>query len=183
MIGWPWQAGGNQSRRKPGKIRVQLPAKNSCRSGSRQRYGGDPAQDPEGYLWQDGEHCPVCSRRNGGRSKEQLIVISEDVQSNKGCSQKMWHKLMDSQDPDLASTVHEIMLETLVAVEKSLARKLQCEADYLHNGSEVVSITEMHQGSLRQASRLPATYAGPQQQIRGTWWRWRTALGQPSWGW
>jgi hypothetical protein len=46
----------------------------------------------------------------GERSEEVIINISEDVQYNKGCSEKMVQMLMDSQDPNLASKDHEICL-------------------------------------------------------------------------
>jgi hypothetical protein len=53
---------------------------------------------------------------------------------------------MDSQDLELASKAHEIMLEAVEAVQKSASklRKLQQRASHFQNSSELGSIPVSH---------------------------------------
>lgn len=71
--------------------------------------------------------------------KKSLFDMTEDVQYNKSCLQKMVQALMDSQGLGLASTAHKIILEVMEAVQKGANkfRKLQQGADCLQSGSEM----------------------------------------------
>jgi hypothetical protein len=51
------------------------------------------------------------SEEVGNKSEEELMDMTDDMQYHKGCSQKMVQTLMNSQDLELASKAHEIMLE------------------------------------------------------------------------
>jgi hypothetical protein len=47
--------------------------------------------------------------------------MTDNVLPNKGCCQKMVQTLIDSQDLQLASKDHDIMLEAMEAVQKSIS--------------------------------------------------------------
>jgi hypothetical protein len=53
--------------------------------------------------------------------------MTDDVKYNKNCSWKMEQTLMDSEDLELASKTHKIMLKVMEAAGKSASklRKLQ----------------------------------------------------------
>jgi hypothetical protein len=81
------------------------------------------------------------------RSEEELVDMTEDMQYNKGCLQRMAQALM----------AHENMWKAMEATEKSSSKliKLQQGTDRIHSCSEVGSITGAFQGGLRQASKSP----------------------------
>jgi hypothetical protein len=64
--------------------------------------------------------------RAGNRSEEELIDMTDDVQYNKGCSQKLAITLMDSQDVKLARKARETMLEAIKATQKSGSKLRSC---------------------------------------------------------